>query len=189
MPESLVIAVWRVSRIFPIIIGVLLAINGIVFAIISTSIAPDLRALEHRWSDSQARSRGNNSVEGKMEALEVLFRKGEADLAQFRNAVPGKETFTTFLGELFSLAAKAGLSIDRVSYAPKDEAELALLRYTLSFSVQGDYGQIKKFIHSIEQSSRPTIIEGITLSGAEAGRGEGVSLALRLSTFFRADKS
>ena len=60
--------------------------------------------------------------------------------------------------------------------------EIALLQFSLNFNVMGNYEQIKKFVHSLEQSVRLITIKQISLQGADA---DGVNLRLSLETFFR----
>lgn len=187
MAKRLLSAVWRVNRFLPLVAGVLLALNAGIFIVTRFVVVPEVRAVEERLAGSLALA---NSPLGIARAQAALFRKAETDLAEFRRAIPAKEQFTVFLAELFSLAGGAGLTLDRITYSPKDDAESGLLHYPLSFSVQGDYVQIKKFIHSLEQSPRIIAIEEISLSGSssETTHGNRVSLSMRLTTYFQADR-
>ena len=57
-----------------------------------------------------------------------------------------------------------------------------MLRYGLGFSVRGDYGRIKRFIFSLEQSDRLIVIDALGLR--RGGEGEAsVDLSLKLATF------
>ena len=56
------------------------------------------------------------------------------------------------------------------------------MRFELNFNVSGEYEQVKRFIHSLEQSSRLLAIKQIGLQGAD---DKAVSLRLNLETYFR----
>jgi hypothetical protein len=95
-------------------------------------------------------------------------------------AVIPQSEFPALLGEIFSLASQAGLAIDQIGYQPKELEGQGLLRYGLAFSVHGDYGQVKRFIYSLEQSERLFVIDGLTLSGGQEAGEATVELRLQL---------
>lgn len=186
--KALLLAAWRLNRSFPLLIGGLLLANIVAYAVITSVVSPRIDELERRYIDRQADMRyGRRSGEGTRTPA-AIFRQGEADLGTFRSAIPAKTDYTALIGEIFSLAAAAGLDIGSVSYAPKEIPEEGLLRYALSFSVQGNYEQIKRFIFSLEQSGRLVAIENLSLGGGRTGE-TGVELRLQLATFFRTDVS
>lgn len=186
--ESILLAAWRLNRRIPLLIGGLILLNILLYAAISYVVTPRLNALERLYIERQtqvreARSGGNGvSAENPRE----IFRRGEEDLGTFRAEVPSRSEFTALIGEIYSLAGEAGLSIDRIAYDPEEIPGRALLRYTLNFSVGGDYGQIKRFVYSLEQSDRLIALEELSLSGGKAEEGE-VNLRVRLSTYFKTD--
>ena len=96
-----------------------------------------------------------------------LFAQGEKDLAVFREKIPPHQEFTGLIMELQELADEAGLDLDQISYDHKQEKDSDLLRYTLTFKLDGNYGDIKQF-HSLPWSNRPRliIINEIGLQGA-----------------------
>ena len=109
------------------------------------------------------------------------------DLDRFRAKVPSKVKFADFIGDLFAWAEQTSLQIRQVSYQPKIEPESGFLKYSLNFSVQGDYGQLKNFIYLLENSTRILIIDSIALSGKADNASEKnvVSLNIKLSTYFQ----
>ena len=186
--ESILLAAWRLNRRIPLFIGALILLNVLAYAIIFYVVTPRLNGLERLYIERQAQvrearlGRDGASAENPRE----IFRRGEEDLGKFRAALPSRTEFTALIGEVYSLAGEAGLSIDRIGFDPEEITGRALLRYTLNFSVGGDYGQIKKFVYSLEQSDRLIAIEELSLSGGKSEEGE-VSLRVRLSTYFKTD--
>jgi type IV pilus assembly protein PilO len=189
--ESILLTAWRLNRRIPILIVGLILLNIAAYVVMSNVVAPRLDALERRYIERQSQVR-EVRLTGQTGAAagspREIYRRGVEDLGQFRTAIPPRTEFTALIGEVFSLAGKAGLSIDRIGYDPKEVAGQELLRYTLDFSVSGDYGQIKRFVYSLEQSDRLIAIEELSLSGGEGKSKEGdVNLRVRLTTYFKTD--
>lgn len=186
--ESILLAAWRLNRVFPLVIGGLLLLNIAVYLVISFSTSPQLNALERQLIEQQASLREGRAGAAAQNPVKA-YRQGESDLNKFAEAIPPKSEYTALIGEIFSLAGRAGLAIDSIGYDPKEIAGQNLLRYGLAFSVKGDYGQIKRFIHSLEQSERLIVIEDLALSGGGQPGEAQVELRLRLATFFRTEAS
>jgi type IV pilus assembly protein PilO len=183
MAERLIVAVWRTNRVFPLVIGALLLLNILAYLGISYFFAPRIAELERRYIAAQGDARQAIQRREQLATPQQRFRTNTEDLQAFWKAIPPREQFSELIREIFSISGEAGLTIERISYEPKMEENL--LRYALSFSVAGNYGQIKKFIHYLEQSPRIIAIEELALSGKDASEGEAVSLRVRLSTYFK----
>jgi type IV pilus assembly protein PilO len=80
------------------------------------------------------------------------------------------------------LSNRASLNITQIRYSSEELKKVPLLKFSLNFNVAGNYEQIKKFIHSLEQSSRLITIKQIGLQNVE---GDAVQLGLSLETLFR----
>ncbi len=184
--RTLILAAWRLNRTFPVLIGVLLLANIAVFAFISFRVSPALEEMERRYIARQATLRQGR--QGEAQSPVAIYRRGQSDLQKFRAMLPEKTDFTALIGEIYALAGAEGLSIERISYAPKEIPEEGLQRYALSFSVHGEYAQIKRFIFAIEQSKRVLAVENIALAGGQPTR-PGVDLQLQLVTYFRTGQS
>lgn len=187
MAGRLLRAVWRTNRAFPLAIAILLLVNVLLFLGVSRFYSPRVEELERRYLAAQAEAREAALRRERLATPQGRFQKNEQDLRTFWAAIPPRTAFSGLIREIFSLASESGLSIERVSYEPKTEENL--LRYALSFSVGGDYGEIKKFVHSLEQSPRMIAIEELVLSGKDSEEGDAVSLRVRLSTYFRSSGS
>lgn len=183
--KQLLTAVWRANKPAAVLTGALLLVNIAGYLLLSQLYLPRLEELERTYIRRQEVVRHSGQQAGGARTPGAVYRQGQIDLAAFREAIPPREEFTAWLGELFALAGKAGLSIDRVQYDPKEVAEKGLLRYTLNFSVAGSYAEIKRFIFSLEQSPRIVVIEEVSLSRGEQNQGE-VGLRIRLATYFQA---
>jgi type IV pilus assembly protein PilO len=175
--ESILLIAWRLNRVLPLLVGALLLLNVVAYLALNYLASPRRDVLEKQLADLQADADAKTPAE--------IYRRGEADLQNFRAVIPLKGEFPALLGEIFSLAGQAGLTIDQISYQPKEEEGQGLLRYGLAFSVHGDYSQVKRFIYSLEQSERLIVIDGLALSGGRESGEAMVELRLQLATFFR----
>lgn len=174
---------WAVSRgLLLVLLGLLLA-NLALYAALDLQLVPRIADQERLFIQRQAEVRQllHNQGEGAG-SPEQLFVLALQDLAQFREEIPDYREFTGLIEELLVLAGRANLDITQISYQPEELPKSDLLRYDLSFNVTGEYEQVKKFIHALEQSERLLAIRQIGLQGAPV---EGVSLRVRLETYFR----
>lgn len=184
--EPIWLTAWRLNRFLPLLIAGLFLLTAGSYLFLHFHSLPKLGALEHELIAQQAHLRqGRQNAERKTPA--ETYRQAVADLQSFRAAIPGKNEFPKLLGEIFSLSGKAGLSIDQISYQPKEVAGQGLLRYGLAFTVRGSYSQIKRFVYSLEQSERLLVIDSLTLSGGRETGEALVELRLQLATFFLTD--
>lgn len=189
MADSLIAAAWRESRVWPILLFTLLLLNAGLYAWISYAFSPKIEALERSFIQARGEAKSAGRQPNGVASPRELYERAGIDLRTFRQAIPARSEFTGLIEEVFALAGQAGLRIDNIGYAPKADKDADLLLYGLDFSVGGDYGQIKNFIASLEQSTRIIAIEEISLSGGEQREGAKVNLRIRLATYFKAEGS
>jgi Tfp pilus assembly protein PilO len=188
--ESLLVAAWRFNRSYPLTIGGLLLVNLGVYLLLVYLVSPWLEGLERRYIEQQSRVRQTQQGLAALATPQSIFRQGQIDLQTFGDLVPVRGEFPELMSELYQHARQAGLDIDRITYDPKIETEAGLLRYSLVFTLAGDYSQVKLLVHALEQSQRLIGIDEIALSSGENEAGKtSVLLRLRLTTYFKADPS
>lgn len=182
--ESFWAALWRANRILPIITGGLLLVNLVVAGLAVWVVAPRLAASEQAYLARQQEYRDARSGEVDNSPAGI-YRRGRRDIKTFLDMIPEQASFTGLLKDLFGMAGKAGLAIDQVTYDPSPVKNEELLSYTLSFSVSGDYGKVKKFIFLIEHSPRVLVIDELNLKSVNEKLPGQITLGLRLTTYFR----
>ena len=166
-----------------ILLGVLLVLNLLLFIALQQFIVPQVAEQESRFLQEQAEVRQLLHKQGvTAKSPEQLYVLASQDLSRFQQAVPDYQDFTGLIEELLVLSNRANLNITQISYRSEELPENLLLKFDLNFNVSGDYKQLKKFIHSLEQSVRLIVIKQISLKSAD---NDGVSLRLSLETFFR----
>jgi type IV pilus assembly protein PilO len=188
MPKETVFhALWRQDRKMPLVLAVLLVLNLFGWWVAGRVLAPRVEVARRALAQEQERQRRQIERGGVVPGA-VGYREAREKIDRFHRSLLSKDQLTVFLSEVYSLARSAGLDIDRISYDPEHVREQNLLRYTLNFSVAGDYAQIKKFIRSLERSGSIMILGKVNLSGEQADK-DRVSLRLQLTTYFMSEKS
>ena len=184
---SLIAAVWETNRTRIIVVVVLFL--GVVGAYTGQHwvIEPEVLSLRTEQSRLQQHVRQRQWEVANSGVPASAAGQIEKNLQQFYRLIPEKADFSAFLGELFDWSQQAGLEIHQISYQPELEKETGFLRYGLSFSVKGDYSQVKKFIHLLENSRRILLIEKISLGGSSASQvgQQQVDLRIELATYFQ----
>lgn len=174
---------WSSQRSLLTLLGVLLVLNLLLFALLEQFLVPRVAEQEYRFLQRQAEVRQlMHKQSGAAGTPEQLFVLANQDILRFQQAVPDYQEFTGLIEELLVLSSRARLNITQISYSTEELKKSPLLKFNLKFNVVGDYGQIKRFIHSLEQSVRLITIQQINLKSAD---DQGVNLGLSLETFFR----
>ena len=91
----------------------------------------------------------------------------------------------TFL-RLTQLAEQHNLEPSRRNTDPKQEKDSSLARLQVSMTLRGDYEDIRRFIHQVENGTDFIVIDSIALQQGEEA-GAPLTLALSLSTYYRAE--
>ncbi|WP_305046722.1 type 4a pilus biogenesis protein PilO [Geoalkalibacter sp.] len=177
-------ALWRQNRIMPVVVGLLLAANLGLYLVDARLLAPRVTRLQQDVLQQQERLRRLDQPGAPQDSASEIFRRGQEDLAVFFDAIPPREDLSRLVGEVFDLATEAGLAIERITYDPQHLRDSSLLSYTLVFSVNGTYEQLKQFVFSLEQSARIIALDEIAFSGGDAAR-RTTTLNLRFTTYFR----
>lgn len=183
--HALLQVLWERLRLWIAISSLLFLILAGVHIYHKEFIAPEINRLEHEKLALLEKQRAN-SVPPLVAGISFSnIEQMEKDLLRFSDLVPPKQQFSDFLGELFQLSDQAKLKIDRISYQPKIDQEKGYLFYSLNFSVDGNYAQLKKFIHLLENSPRILVIDHIALNEKKDQASRIVSLQIKLTTVFR----
>jgi Tfp pilus assembly protein PilO len=175
--------IWKSHRALLLSLGVLLILNLSLFTALEKLVVPKVVEQERLFLKQQAEIRKLlHNKGGGARTPEQLYVLASQDLSKFRQAVPEYQEFTGLIEELLVLSNRAGLDITQISYSSEQLKVSPLLKFSLNFNVAGDYAQIKRFVHYLEQSVRLITIKQVSLQGTD---GAGVDLRLSLETFFR----
>lgn len=182
----LLTAIWGQSRVRIILILVLFAAIICLYLVQSLMVDQQLQDLSTEQFRLQQHVR-QRQVEFANSGIPVSTAEQiEKNLRQFNRLIPSQEQFSQLLGDLFAWSQQTGLEIHQISYQPEQDEDTGFLRYGINFSVEGDYGQIKKFIYLLESAQRILIIDKIALTGRVDKKAQGVvSLRMTLTTYFQ----
>ena len=87
---------------------------------------------------------------------------------------------------LAQLAHEADLSYDRRSYDPNANYEGSLQKVRITMVLEGEYRNVRRFIHALETAPEFVVIEEMSLTeGTDASAP--LTLTLELATYFRAE--
>ena len=181
--KDLIEHLWSSHRSSLYLLGGLLTLNVLLLVALDQFVVPRVTAQETRFMQRQAEVRQLlHKQRGAANSPEQKYVLASQDLSRFLQAVPKYQEFTGLIEELLVLSGRAHLDISRVSYTSGKLKKSSLLQFGLNFNVAGDYEQVKKFIHSLEQSVRLITIKQISLQSVD---DDGVNLRLSLETFFQ----
>jgi len=103
----------------------------------------------------------------------------------FDQVLSGKaERMVSIQIEIREIAERHGVDPTSIGYSHEAEDEAAdMVRFTVSFPLEGNYQSLRSFIRDIEQSRNFLVIDAIDLTSSREG-GVVLALAIQLSTIF-----
>jgi len=126
-----------------------------------------------------------------LSAKATVTGKQQADAALltfYKDVLPGdaaaarKLTFT----RLAQLAKQANVQLEHGTNTQTHLKGSQLSKLTTSYTLTGDYRDVRKFIYSLETAPEFIVLENVTLSSAQGEeRARGLSMDLDIATYFR----
>jgi hypothetical protein len=180
---------WREKQILLAVLGVLLAANTVFFFTYRLRYEERLKDLDDR--QAQAESKLNLQRTGRIAAEQrvVAYRTISRDVQDIytRQWATENERLTALISEVKRLAIASELVPKSISYARVVSAGQTSKRtaaeiVTITFSVQGNYQQVRRLINLLELSRQFIIIDQITLASSQ---DQLLTLNLQLKTLFR----
>lgn len=186
LKNALIAAIWEQSRGWLYVITTLILLSVALFIYQTQFVSVETEQLQRRLETLQEQLRNRTAKLEESGVPVTAVEQMEGELRKFSALIPEKQKFADFIGELFHWADQAELDIRQISYQPKIDKETTFLNYGLSFSVQGTYEQLKKFIHLLENSQRILIIDKIALTGKRnKDKSATVDLQINLTALFK----
>ena len=171
--------------VIPLLAGI--ALNVVLLAGVVYPLGARVRSTEARAdaADRQLRAAARDDADARG-ITEARDRTDTALRVFYKDVLPSSHAQArqaTFL-RLTQLAEQHNLEQSRRSTDPKQNRESSLARLQISMTLQGNYEDIRRFIHQVESGGDFIVIDSISLQqGAEAGAP--LTLALSLSTYYR----
>jgi len=96
---------------------------------------------------------------------------------------PEREMLAPVVAELHAILKETGVAAPQISYATTQAPKLPLLQMRIGFSVQSDYGRLKRLLQAFESSRRWIAVRDLSI-GRDADRPGAVQVQLDLVTYF-----
>lgn len=181
--------IWREKKVLLIILGVLLLANVFFFFTYRVQYESRLRDLDDRRQQSEARLTQARSRRMAEERRVATYRKVQRDVRNIYDTQwsTEKQRLTALIAEVKRLAVASNLVPASIGFT---RTPITLARrggtpseeIAISFTVRGDYQQVRRLINLLELSRQFVIIDQIALSSADT---QNLALTLRLKTLFR----
>ncbi len=186
--------IWREKRVWLIVLGLMLAADVFVFVTYRVQFQKRIEDVDARRVQAEARLAKEHAMRLAAEDAYTHDRKVQADLDTLYNSrwATQTERLTPWINEIKRMATASQLIPRVLSFAHVDEKDAAATTKlkgigtttaTISYSVQGNYQQVRRLINLLELSDQFVIIDSLTV--AVAGDPNLLTLTLRLKTVFR----
>lgn len=176
------LGLWLPALLFFLANVLALAFYRLNYAGESAGLALRLQEREEQLASLQEERRGREELLAQAEAnrrqVEELYRERFATRRQ---------RLTQVSEEVKSLARRAGLAPQTISYPEEVIEDFQLVQRSFVFTVQGNYQQLRTFINFLELSPSFLTLKEVTLSGTAAGP-TNLSISLTLATFFATEE-
>lgn len=184
VPWSRVVADHR-RALIPV--GIVLAVNIVVLTAV---VMPMRRSVASGTTQASESAAALSAAIADLQEAEAM-RDGQAqagkDLERFYGEVlpPNFAAARRMMGlRLAQLAASHDVTLLRGAATPERLRDSPLERLTVSYSLEGDWEDVRQFIYEIETGPDFIVIDNVGLTEGEGGASP-VALALDISTYYR----
>jgi type IV pilus assembly protein PilO len=166
------------SRLFWGVCGVLLMLNLLFYGFFVKDQRNRIREMEKTYMAKRAMTLQKENGSAR-------FLKVKGDLDLFKERLTPRADFSDKIKVLNQLLDDHGLPVKGMTYTPASQAEgpLALWKYTSSFSVTGNYGQLRRLLADIQNAEALFCIEGLSFEGPSKDRAD-VEMKLKIASYF-----
>ena len=149
-------------------------------------IASDARAGGRQLERREADVAGLADERRRTEQLVERLRDNQQRIERFRTErlATEAERLTRVIAEVKDLARRAGVEPSSVRYPEELLKGVGLSRRSIVFSVDGDYGGLRRFINFLELSELFLTLEEVSLSGRSGAESSKLRISLKVSTLF-----
>ena len=177
MPNHL-INIFRFNRVFWWVISALLILNLFFFTVFAKSQRSGISELQNIYKIKR------KAQLPQKDPNQERFIQAKKDLLFFKEQLPPRTRFTDIASELFETLRRNNLYAGKTVYKPEAVDFQGIWKYTTSFTVSGQYPDLKAFLADIQQSKTLFCIENISFSSL-MGEDEFVDMKLTISTYFK----
>ena len=169
---------FRVSWLWRAVLGLLVA-NGLVFAFLVLPAREQRPAQEQQLLDLQRRIRTLQREGESKEAALAAFR----EVDEFGRGFPSRTAVMGVIGQLPRLARSLGVDAPTVDYKPSEVKDASLMKLTVTMTVEGTYGKIRRYLYELEAMRRNLVIERLSLRDPKGT--SDLQVQLQLAAYFQ----
>ncbi len=163
--------------------------NATAYVVYRFGFADRVESLEARLGETQTQL---DDLAAKRARVERLIQRSQRNELEIRRLYDERfstrsQRLTRVTTEVRQLARNAGLNPLEFSYPQLPIEEYGLIKRSFTFSVDGTYLELRKFINLLELSDSFLTLEEVTLDGQEEGSQE-LRIRLSISTLFASEE-
>lgn len=161
--------------------------NATAFTVYRFGFADRVQSLEEDLEREQKELAPLAARRQELERLLASSRSNRQEIARLYSErfATRSQRLTGITAEVKSLARKAGLDPQTLTYPEQAIEEYGLVKRSFAFSVEGTYLELRRFINLLELSSSFLTLEDVQLAeGGGDEEGAELRMTLRLSTLF-----
>ena len=180
--KSQIIAYFKGSsgRLFTYAIA-LIILNIVVSFTLICSLSGEKYDLTGASLTLQGSLKDSQSDEGRLGALRA--KNAKVSIKEFKETLPSEQGLTKVLSDINKKAKKNGLGFKAGSYSPSVVPNSNINKYSISFTVSGEYGKVKRFLYDLETLKHLLVVEDVTLSKGSVMQ-VGTALTISVSTYY-----
>jgi Tfp pilus assembly protein PilO len=173
--------------VFPLVVAVLA--NVLLYAVVVFPLGRQVASAQaeaNTQHDLLNRARQDHraakaTVAGKQQA-DAALQKFYKDVLPTSPSAARSLTYT----RLSQLAEQSNVRLEQGANSVEQEKDSTLSKSTTSYTLSGDYRNVRKFIHALETIPEFIVLENIKLnSPGEQVPGRGLAMRLEIATYFR----
>lgn len=167
------------------VLGVLLLANIVAALFVLKPWGGSAEDLARQLQDLQGQLRQRQSRLARTRALVEKVQQGKTAGDEFMTGyiLDRRTVFSTLLGELDKMAAEAGMQPREKAFAAEPvEGSENLSQLTITANYEGNYDNLRKFVHLLDKSPRLLIVESMQAAPQSSG---ALNASFKLDTFIR----
>lgn len=169
------------------ILAAALVVNAALYALV---VYPLEKRVQTEQDQAGAATRELNAARRSFNAAKATVSgKKQADdelLKFYRDVLPPDQSSArrTLYPHLDQLARSAELTTGRNRFDPQPNSKGGLSKLTMTMILEGEYSNIRRFIHELETAPEFLVLEGVTVT--QAGEGERrLNVTANVATYYR----
>jgi hypothetical protein len=174
------VAALRQNKLLVSIIGLILVINIAAVVWLKEQELTRIPKL-HQTYEAKRKAR----IPEKTDLQRIRINQSREDILRFVDLLPDKLLIPNVIQEILELLARSKLPRVNMTFTPESADFPGLMRYTTSFSVNGGYPMLRKFLADLQNSKTLFCIEGLSLANQSGDDRGPVSLNLKLALYLR----